>query len=82
MNLKPSISPWNVITKALTGKLMATVFRDADGGIHMDFLEPGTTINLEYYIATLRTSKQELKTVWKHKKNILLLHGNARPHTS
>jgi hypothetical protein len=57
VNLKPSISVWNVLTKALAGKLMATVFWDSNGVIHMDFLEPGTTINSEHYIA-LKTLKQ------------------------
>lgn len=37
---------------------MATVFWDADGVIHMDFLEPGTTTNPKRYIATLKTLKQ------------------------
>jgi hypothetical protein len=42
-------------THTLAGKLMAAVFWDANGVIHMDFLEPGTMIHSEPYIATLRT---------------------------
>jgi hypothetical protein len=50
----------------------------------MDFLEIGTTINSEHYIdiVTLKPLKQRLRWVWKHKKNILLQHDNAGPHTS
>jgi len=33
-------------------------FWDADGVIHMDSLEPGTTINSEHYSATLISLKQ------------------------
>jgi hypothetical protein len=68
MNPEPSVSPWNIITRftckkkfkpqVSAGKLMATVFWDADGVIHMDFLEPGTTTNPKRYIATLKTLKQ------------------------
>jgi histone-lysine N-methyltransferase SETMAR len=39
-------------TQALARKLMATVFWDADGFIHLGFLESGTTINSERYIRT------------------------------
>jgi hypothetical protein len=39
------------------------------------------SINSECYIATHKTLKQWLRRVWKHKKNILLRHDNATPHT-
>jgi hypothetical protein len=46
-------------------------FWDTGGVNHMDFLEGGTTISSECYIpATLRTLKQQLRKVLKH-KNIL-----------
>jgi hypothetical protein len=38
-------------------------------------------INSECSIATLKTSKQWWRRVWKYKKNILLQHDFARPHT-
>jgi histone-lysine N-methyltransferase SETMAR len=93
MNLKASISPWNITvkvhlqkniykTQALAGKLMATVFWDADDFIYTDLLEPGTTINSECYTGTLKGLKQQFRRFWKQKKNILLQHDNARPHTS
>lgn len=86
MNLKQSISleyhhkgSPEKITSA--GKLMASVFWDADDVSHMDFLEPGTPINSKHYTATLRTLKEWLRRVQKH-KNILLQHHSARPHIS
>jgi histone-lysine N-methyltransferase SETMAR len=56
--------------------------QNPDGATHMEFLEPGTTNNAERHIATLKTLKQRLKGVPKHKKNILLQHDNARLHIS
>jgi histone-lysine N-methyltransferase SETMAR len=69
-------------TQVSARKLMATVFWDADGFIHLDLLESGTTINSERYSATLKHLKQQLRRVQKHKRNILLQHANTRPHTS
>jgi hypothetical protein len=67
--------------QALAGKVMVTVFWDADRVIHMYFPEFGTAINSEHYTATLKTLKQQLSRLWRHKKNTLLQHDNARPHT-
>ncbi len=64
------------------GKLMATVFWDASGVIHIDFLERGATINSECYITTLRTLQWHLKRFRKEMRNAVLQHDNARPHTS
>jgi hypothetical protein len=41
------------------GTVMVTVFWDADAVIHMDFFDPGTTINSECYIATLKSSEAQ-----------------------
>jgi hypothetical protein len=40
---------------------MATVFWDADAFIHMDFFEPGTTINLECCSGTVKTLETMIK---------------------
>jgi hypothetical protein len=49
-------------TQALARKHMAAVFWDADGIIHFDFLESGTTISSEHYIATFETKiKKDLE---------------------
>ena len=39
------------------GKVMCTVFWDRKGVILLDFLEPGQTINCDYYIAMLTKLK-------------------------
>jgi hypothetical protein len=64
MNPRPSVS-LGISSQAFTckqfktqvsaGKLMAKIFWDAGGVMHMDFLEPGTTTNPECNIATLKT---------------------------
>lgn len=59
---------------------MATVVWDAYGVIDMDFLEPGTTINSEHLAEMLKTLKQRLRRIRKHKKNILLQNDYASPH--
>lgn len=68
-------------TQASMGKLMATVFWDVSGVIHVDFLEPGSTINADRYIQTLKDLKKRLGRVRTNKK-IVLHHDNARPHTA
>lgn len=52
-------------------------FWKADGVIHMAFLEPGTTIISECYIATLNILKQRLNGIWKNKMEILLRDDNT-----
>ena len=60
---------------------MATVFWDVNGVIHVDFLEPGSTINADRYIQTLKDLKKRLGRV-RTNKTIVLHHDNARPHTA
>ena len=66
------------------GKVMATVFWDEEGVILLDFLEQGCTINSVRYVTTLQKLKARLKRVrpTKSMEDVLLLHDNARPHTS
>lgn len=66
------------------GKVMATVFWDAEGVILVDFLEHGRTINSVLYVSTLKKLKARLQRVrpTKAMADVLLLHDNARPHTS
>jgi hypothetical protein len=61
---------------------MATVFWAAGGVIRVDFLEPGTTIISDRYIATLINLKQRLKRIQRKKEKVLLQYDNARPHAS
>ena len=63
---------------------MVTVFWDREGIILIDFMDPGTSINSDTYIATLRKLKEAIrrKRPKKDMNTIQLHHDNARPHTS
>jgi hypothetical protein len=66
------------------GKIMATVFWDSKGIIHMDFLIGQKTINLQYF-STLLNEKVKPAICSKRRKrqdSICFLQDNARPHTA
>ena len=48
-----SSAPKKAKVVASAGKVMATVFWDAQGVIHIDYLEKGKTITGEYYASLL-----------------------------
>ena len=95
VNLKPSISPWNIITKVHMwrgggGEEEKSFGRKSCG---CSFLvlgwcySNGLPWTWDFHQLTVphcntQTLKQCLRTVWKHKKNILLQHDNVRPHTA
>lgn len=64
-------------------KVMATVFWDSRGIIHVDYLEKGKTINGEYYANLLDRFNDAVKEKRPHlaKKKILFHQDNARVHT-
>ena len=64
-------------------KVMATVFWDARGVIHIDYLQKGRTINGEYYTNLLDRFNEDLKKKRPHlaKKKVLFHADNARVHT-
>ena len=70
-------------TQPAAGKVMATVFWDAQGIIMLDFLAKKSTITVMYYAKLL----DQLRTVIREKcrsklsKGILLQQDNARVHT-
>ena len=70
-------------TQPSDGKVMATVFWDAQGIIMLDFLAKKSTITVAYYANLL----DQLRTVIREKrrgklsKGILLQQDNARVHT-
>ena len=67
-----------------TKKVMATVFWDTDGVIHIDFLPRGTTMNGQYYadlLVRLRESIKE-KRRGKIRRGVLLQQDNAPVHSS
>jgi histone-lysine N-methyltransferase SETMAR len=66
------------------GKIMATVFWDSKGIIHLDFLTGQKTINAQYY-STLLNEKVKSAIRLKRRKmqdSVCFLQGNARPHTA
>lgn len=69
-------------TQQSAGKVLASVFWDADGIIFIDYLEKGRTINADYYIALLDRLDAELREKRRvtQRKTILYLHDNAPPH--
>ena len=64
-------------------EVMATVFWDARGVIHIDYLQKGRTINGEYYTNLLDRFNEDLKKKRPHlaKKKVILHQDNARVHT-
>lgn len=71
-------------TTPSAGKVMITVFWDIEGVILVDVMPRGETINSQAYIKTLKKLNQRFRRVRPHKNpaDLLLLHDNARPHTS
>src|SRR5271165_2274392 len=68
--------------QASAGKVMATIFWDAKGVIHIDYMPQKTTITGKYYgelLKRLRDSiKQKRRGMLSH--GVLLLHDNAPVH--
>ena len=67
-----------------TKKLMATVFWDAEGVIHIDYLPRGTTMNMAYYANLLVELRESIKQKRRGKlrRGVLLQQDNAPVHTS
>ena len=61
------------------GKVLASVFWDAQGILFIDYFEKGRTINSEYYIALLVCLKEEIakKQPQMKKKKVLFHQDNA-----
>jgi transposase len=95
LSRKPKESRWNgtVLSHhernnsrqlSLLEKIMVTVLWDSEGVILVDVLPRGTSITSEAYRKTLDKLKDRIRRV-SHDKNpaeVLILHDNARPHTS
>ncbi len=66
------------------GKIMATVFWDAYGILHVEYMPKGTTLNKVTYQATLKALRTALrrKRPWLSDDDVFFLHDNARPHTA
>jgi len=64
------------------GKILASIFWDQDGILHIDYLPKGQTIKAEYLSSLLVQLKGILKEKRRGKvtKGVLILHDNARTH--
>jgi len=64
------------------GNILASIFWDQDGILHVDYIPKGQTINAEYYLSLL----VQLKNIFKEKrrgkftKGFLILHENDPAH--
>jgi len=65
-----------------SGKVLASIFRDQDGILLIDYLPNGQTINAEYYLSLLLQLKDILKEKRPGKvtKEVLFLHDNSPVH--
>lgn len=63
---------------------MITVFWDSEGVLLVDVMPRGETINSLAYILTLKKLNRRFRRIRPNKDpaHLLLLHDNARPHTS
>ncbi|GBM74511.1 Histone-lysine N-methyltransferase SETMAR [Araneus ventricosus] len=57
---------------------METIFWDRKGVLLVDFMPKGTTINANRYCEALKKLRRAIQN---RRRGIVLLHGNARPHT-
>ena len=80
---RQSIGPKKFKTQPSAGKVMATVFWDAQGIMMLDFLAKKCTITVAYYANLLDQLRSVIheKRQSKLSKRILLQQDNARVHT-
>lgn len=72
-------------TQASAGKVMLTVFWDAEGPVFCDYLEEQRTINSQYYsdmlLNKVKPAMRE-KRRGSQRRGVILQQDNARPHTA
>ena len=78
---QPPLKPRRTISAQ---KRMVTFFWDNQGPLLIKWLPEGRTVNTQYYIEALKELRENVKKDRRGKlsKGVLLLHDNARPHTS
>ncbi|QQP40773.1 Putative mariner transposase [Caligus rogercresseyi] len=81
--LKGESAPKKAKVGLSANEVMATVFWDARGVIHIDYLQKGRTMNGEYYTSLLDRFNEDLKKKRPHlaKKKFIFHQDNARVHT-
>ena len=75
--------PQMPLTSASAGKVMVSVFWDAQGVLLLDYLKKGSTVTGQYYASLIQKPRVAIKEKRRGKlsKGIMLLHDNAPPHT-
>ena len=68
-------------TVQFVGKVVGSVFWDAQGCLLVEFLEPGQTINAARYTQTLVKLRSALHDKRPGRK-VILQHNNVHPHTA
>ena len=71
--------------KLSLNKRMLCIWWDIRGPIHFELLKPYEKLNSERYcqqLDNLKTALQEKRPAMFNRKNIILHHDNARPHTA
>jgi len=63
-------------------KLMLPVFWDSEGIIFWELLKPNQTINANMYVEQLQKLAGALKEKRTNRREVKLLHDNARPHVA
>ena len=78
----PPVKP--LMQKSISTKVMALVFYNGQGVIHIDYLSPGETVTTARYITALSNLRQVLKhrRCGKLTRGILFHHDNAPTHRS
>jgi histone-lysine N-methyltransferase SETMAR len=80
---KTSPAPTRLKTQKLAKKVMAKFFWVSEGILLIDYLPRGVTVIGEYYSNLLRRLRDAIKEKRRGKlrKDVILLHDNARPHS-
>lgn len=81
---RDSPPPKKFRTQPSAGKVMATIFWDFKGVIHIDYMPHNTTITGQYYAGLLGRLRESIKNKRRGKltRGPLLLHDNAPVHMS
>jgi hypothetical protein len=69
-----------VKTQLSAGSIIASMFWDSEGVIHIDFIPHDVTINEQCHSNLLQAIRK--KILAELSRMIILLHDNARPHTA
>lgn len=63
-------------------KVLLSVWWDIHGIVYWELLEKNRTINAELYSQQLERLAQNIRSILRNRKGVMLQHDNARPHTA